>query len=211
MKTTHSLATTSLALLLAALLQSHALGVPVTGLIEPETPQGQYMSLRVTIGDATTRFELTGPDYSFFAFGFNATTMQGYTIMVEGLDAARTVKEQNLAGVGDPGLPQAAQNLNLISATHDAANDLSTVIVERANSTGDPDDPDFSTSMTSIPMIWGYNSFATPEFPNGQLDYHGSNGRGFETLTFAPVPEPNALALGAIAATLAVARLRRRG
>lgn len=210
MNRTPSALVKSFALLTIVLLQTNASGAPITAFVEPTTPQGQYLSLRVTIGDSTTRFEMTGPDYSYFAFGFDATTMQGYTLIVEGLDAARTVKEQNLEGVGDPGLPQATQNVTLISSTHNAANNLSTVIVERANSTGDADDPDFSTSMTSLPIIWGYNSFATPDFPNGSLDYHGANGRGFATLAFAPVPEPHALAMSGMAVAAIALRFRRR-
>lgn len=207
-------------LLLAAILcvlptERLAAATPITGTVQPNTPAGQFLSLTMTIDDDKTRFEMTGPDFSFFAFGFDTTTMNGYSLIVAGNHANRTVVEQNLAGVGNPGSEQPTQNLSLISISHNAAAKLSTVVVERANQTGDPDDAVFSPSMTSLPLIWGYDSYATPESPNPFLDYHGPGGRGFVTITFAPVPEPNAALLTAAAllapAGLATMRRRRRG
>jgi hypothetical protein len=193
--------------LAAACLPRTARAVTITGMVEPTTPLGQYMALKMTIDDTKTTFEMTGPDYSFFAFGFNATTMQGYSLIVEGLDATRTVVEQNLAGIGNPGAPQTTQNVTITSTTHDPANNLTTIVVERANSTGDSADPDFSTSMTSLPLIWGYNSFASPNDPQPNLDFHGSQGRGFVTIEFVPEPTGGVLAAGS---TLALAAWRRR-
>jgi hypothetical protein len=181
----------------------------VTGFVEPVT-SGQYMSLRMTINDTTTRFELTGPDYSFFAFGFNATTMQGYSLIIEGLDATRTAVEQNLVGIGNPGAPQTTQNISIVSTVHDAANDLTTIVLERPNQTGDANDPDFTTSMNSLPLIWAYNSNASPAFPDPNLAFHGFGiGRGFATIEFGPVPEPGGAALASTAA-IAASFIRRR-
>jgi hypothetical protein len=177
------------------LLSSVASAITVRGKVEPAIPGGDYMALTMTIDDATTRFELTGPDYSWFAFGFDTTTMRGYALIVEGLDATRTVVEQNLVGIGNPGGPQATQNLNLFSTVHDAANDLTTLFFERANNTGDPNDPVFSPSMTSLDIIWGRDAFASPTTPSPDLSYHGSDGRGFAKITFAVVPEPASLLL----------------
>lgn len=182
---------------------------PVTGTVAQFSPLGQYMQLTITIYDTKTRFALTGPDYSWFAWGFDTTTMSGYSFIVEGTDAARTVVEQNLSGIGDPGSPQEEQNITLLNVLHDMDNDLTTVVVERPNSTGDPNDPDFSTSMTELPVIWGYDSFSSPMSPNGTLSFHGRDGRGVTTIQLAPVPEPAVLTLAALAAA-GLALVRRR-
>jgi hypothetical protein len=181
----------------------------IHGNSESTSPSGQVMELTMTIDDTKTRFELTGPDYSWFAFGFDTTTMMGYSLIVEGLNNSRTVVEQNLVGIGNPGGPQATQNINIVDTIHQDVDNLTTVILERLNTTGDSNDPVFTTSMTSLPIIWAHDSFATPASPNPDLTYHGSGGRGFATITFEVVPEPTAMLLAAIA-SFALCTLRRR-
>jgi hypothetical protein len=187
-----------------------AAAVTVTGTVEPMIPSGNLMALSMTIDDAKTRFELTGPDYSWFAFGFDTMTMQGYSLIVEGTDANRTAVEQNLLGVGSPGDPQDVQNINIVSTTHDAANDLTTIIVERANDTGDPNDPVFAPSMESLDVIWGYSAFSSPTEPAPILNYHGRGGRGVDTITFSEVPEPTSALVAALAAALMLCIFRCR-
>jgi len=191
-----------------------AAAVAVRGTVEATSAEGQYLALAMTIDDTTTRFELTGPDYSWFAFGFDTTTMQGYSLIIEGLGDARSAVERNLVGIGNPGSPQALQNLNLLDATDDPDNALSMVVLERANNTGDANDPVFTPSMTSLDLIYAYDSFATVDSPNPTLSYHGRGGRGFLTITFAPVvPEPASLALLVLGSTVAllIGGRRRRG
>jgi hypothetical protein len=153
---------------------------------------------------------LTGPSYSWFAWGFGATTMAGYTVIVEGTDANRTVVEQNMVGIGNEGVPQGTQNLQLVSTSFDPAAGLTTIELTRANSTGDPNDPEFSTSLTTLPMIWAYSRFASAEFPSPTLGFHTTSGRGFSTLAFSPIPEPAGSLLMAVAVA-AAGRSRRRG
>jgi hypothetical protein len=180
----------------------------VNGSVEVTPEAGRYLALDMTISDTTTRFTLTGPDFSWFAFGFDTDTMQGYSLIVEGTDATRTAVEQNLAGIGNPGLPQGTQNISLVDVTHDAANDLTTVVIERANNTGDATDPVFSPSMTTLDVIWAYSSFSSPAAPAPELSFHGTGGRGTTVITF--VPEPTGGSLAAIAGTIALSRWRRR-
>jgi hypothetical protein len=187
---------------------SDASGVTVEGTVEPAIPSGQFISLSMTIDDATTTFELTGPDYSWFALGFDTDRMFGYALIVEGTDGNRTVVEQNLVGRGDPGSPQPTQNITIIDTTHDAANDLTTVIIERANNTGDGNDAVFSPSMTALEIIGAYDSFSSPSSPNGFLSYHGNQGRGFGIITFSVVPEPDTVLLLLASGALAMLRIR---
>jgi hypothetical protein len=181
----------------------------VTGTIVPTIPSGKYMALSMTIDDTKTRFELTGPDYSWFAFGFDTMSMQGYSLIVEGTDANRTAVEQNLLGIGSPGDPQEMQNINILSTTHDAASDLTTIVIERPNDTGDPNDPVFSPTMDALEVIWGLSAFSSPAAPAPILSYHGSDGRGFEIVTFAPVPEPTSTLLACFGALIYFAVARR--
>jgi hypothetical protein len=181
----------------------------IRGNSESISDTGQVMELTMTIDDTKTRFEMTGPDYSWFAFGFDTDTMMGYSLIVEGLDDSRTAVEQNLVGIGNPGGPQETQNINIVDTIHHAVDNLTTIVVERPNTTSDSNDPVFTTSMTSLPIIWAHDSFATPAAPNPDLTYHGRGGRGFNTITFVEVPEPASLLLAAMAA-LALYSPRRR-
>ena len=151
--------------------------------------------MKMTIDDSATTFELTGPDFSWFAFGFDTTVMQGYSFIVEGLDASRTAVEQNLVAAGNPGAPQDEQNITILSTTHDALNNLTTIVIERPNQTGDPEDPDFSTSMTQLDVIWAFRASASPASPSPTLNFHGANGRGVASISFSPVPEPGTASL----------------
>ncbi len=181
---------------------------PITGKVEITTPLGQYMALKMDVNDTTTTFELTGPDFSWFAFGFDTTIMNGYSFIIEGLDGTRTAHERNLVANGNPGAPQATQNISIVSTIHDAANDLTTITLERPNQTGDPNDPDFSTSMTALDVIWAYRAAASPASPVANLNNHGTNGRGTTLITFAAVPEPCCINL--LAAMAAVGLTSRR-
>ncbi|MCI0335797.1 MAG: hypothetical protein L0228_21530 [Planctomycetes bacterium] len=190
-------------------LPGSAWATTATGTVAPLIPSGQFMSMTMTIDDTKTTFELTGPDFSWFAFGFDTTTMQGYALIVEGTDGARTAVEQNLVAIGNPGSPQATQNISIVDTIHHAAVDLTTIVIERLNSTGDTNDPIFSPSMTSLDIIGAYDSFSSPSSPNPFLSYHGSSGRGFGTITFSIVPEPATASLAALAAAMALVVRRR--
>jgi hypothetical protein len=181
----------------------------ITGSLQATSSLGQLLAMKLTITDNTTTFELTGPDYSYFAFGFDTTIMRGYSLIVKGLDSDRTVVEQNLLGRGNPGSPQSSQNLTVVDVRHDEANNLTTLIIERANQTGDQNDPEFSTDMTSLDVIWAYNSNATPENPDGLLRNHGQSGRGFATISLFPVPEPASVMLVAIGCIPLIIRRHR--
>jgi hypothetical protein len=193
-----------------ALLPSIAVAAPITGEVEITTPLGQYMALKMDINDTTTTFELTGPDFSWFAFGFDTTIMNGYSFIIQGLDGTRTAQERNLVANGNPGAPQATQNISIVSTIHDAANDLTTIILSRPNQTGDPEDPDFSTSMTELDVIWAYRASATPAAPVATLNNHGTNGRGATVITFAAVPEPCGMSLWAVMAMVGLASRKTR-
>lgn len=197
-------------LVAVACLPRLAVAVVVRGMVEPSTPMGQFMAMTMTIDDDKTTFELTGPDFSWFSFGFDTTTMRGYSLIIEGTGDARDAVERNLIGVGNPGSPQGSQDLDLIDTIHDADNELTTVVLERANDTFDADDPIFSPSMMSLELIWAYDSFASSGSPSPDLSYHGANGRGLVTITFAPVPEPASLALAALGTVVGLTLARRR-
>ena len=191
-----------------------ASAVTVGGTVQPSIPSMQFMELTMTINDTTTIFELTGPDFSWFALGFDPgmePTMIGYSLIVEGTDDDRTVVEQNLEGIGNPGSPQAMQNIDVLDIIQDDVNNLTTVIVERANNTGDVNDPIFSPSMTMLNIIGAYDSFSSPTSPNGVLSYHGSRGRGPGVIEFSVIPEPTAMMLAAIAAGFMLIAPRRSG
>jgi hypothetical protein len=175
-----------------------AMAVTVRGTAQPHIPSGQFMSLTMTIDDAKTRFELTGPAFSWFAIGFDTSTMFGYSLIIEGTNGNRTAVEQNLLGIGAPGTPQATQNINIVNTINDAPNNLTTIVIDRMNDTGDPNDPVFLPNMIHLDIIGAYSSFSSPARPMGTLSYHGSNGRGTGIIEFAAVPEPSGTSIAAV-------------
>lgn len=185
----------------------YAAAVTAKGTAEILTPTGRYMALTMTIGDAATIFELTGPDYSWFAFGFDTTSMMGYSLIVQGIDGNRTVVEQNLVARGNPGIPQAVQNIYHFDTYHDESNNLTRLSIFRANNTGDTDDPIFSPSMTSLDIIWAYSAVASPEIPAPNMANHRQSGRGVAQIQFVAVPEPTCSTL-LVLATLTTAMTR---
>lgn len=187
-----------------------ATAITVKGTAEVQTPNGQYMALTMTIDDEETIFELTGPDYSWFAFGFDTTSMMGYSLIVQGTDANRTVVEQNLVARGNPGIPQAVQNILHFDTNHDEPNNLTHLSILRANNTGDTDDPIFSPSMTSLDIIWAFSALASPEAPAPNMANHRQAGRGVAQIQFAEIPEPSCASLVALGASAIVVTKRQR-
>lgn len=178
----------------------------IAGGMDVLTTNGRRLAMHMTIGEESTTFELSGPDFSWFAFGFDTNTMSGYSLIVTGLDDQRSVVEQNLVTEGDPGMPQDVQNITVVKTVHDQLNDLTTITLVRDNDTGDLEDPVFSTDMTSLDVVWAYSSRSSPEVPHPNVNYHTSDGRGFGRIAFHAVPEPSSAALVAILGTCATAR-----
>jgi hypothetical protein len=187
-----------------------AAAVTAKGTIEFLTPAGQYMALTMTINDTDTIFELTGPDYSWFAFGFDTTSMMGYSLIVQGIDANRTVVEQNLVQRGNPGTPQAVQNIYHFDTIHDEPNNLTRLSILRTNDTGDANDPIFFPSMTSLDIIWAYSEVASPEVPVPNMGNHGRSGRGVAQIQFVVIPEPSCASLVALATSAIMLTARQR-
>lgn len=200
----------ALAVALAFCSPRDAAAVTVKGTTEIVSATGQFMALTMTIDDRDTIFELTGPDYSWFAFGFDTTSMMGYSLIVQGIDDNRTVVEQNLVARGNPGIPQAVQNILHFDTHHDEPNNLTRLSILRANNTGDTDDPVFSPSMTSLDVIWAYSALASPAVPAPNMANHRQSGRGVAQIQFVTIPEPTCSALLMLAAlTIATTRSTR--
>lgn len=189
------------------LLAGPAAGESITGHFGVTTSTGHPLEINIAIDPTTTTFKLTGPDFSWFAFGFNTQSMTGYALIVEGMDNNRTVVEQNLVFAGDPGTPQAEQNIAVVDLVHHEADDLTTLVITRPNTTGDPEDLDFSPGIAELGIIWAYDQYATPLFPTPIMGYHGS-ARGGAMMTFTVIPEPGTFVLLS-AAVLAVGSGRR--
>lgn len=196
-----------LVLVAGGLLADPAVAESITGHFGVTTSTGHPLEINIAIDPTTTTFELTGPDFSWFAFGFNTQSMMGYALIVEGTDNDRAVVEQNLVFAGDPGTPQTVQNIAVVDLFHHEADDLTTLVITRPNTTGDPEDLDFSTNLAELDIIWAYDQYATRLFPNPAMAYHGG-ARGAAVMTFAVIPEPGTLILISTAA-LVVASGRR--
>ena len=73
-------------LVIASVCSPHtALAITVHGSAEPNLSR-QFMRLKMTIDDLKTRFELTGPDFSWFALGFEGKHMRLCTCPINPFD-----------------------------------------------------------------------------------------------------------------------------
>ena len=79
----------AVALLLGSIGPGTASALPITASADT-IAEGFPLALTMTVDDSATRLVLRGPSSSWFAWGFGATTMAGYTVIVQGLDAKLT-------------------------------------------------------------------------------------------------------------------------
>src|SRR5215210_3227645 len=70
-----------------------AFAIPIYGTVVSSSPSGQQLALTMNIDETITTFVLTGPGYSWYSFGFDTVTMEGYSLIIEGTNDNRTAVE----------------------------------------------------------------------------------------------------------------------
>ncbi len=136
----------------------------------PTTPS---VELEITLDDGAEEitFVLRGPDDRWFAWGFGTDGMSGYSLIVE-QDGGVTFHERNLVATGDPGAPQAQQDLSLVSSS--SAGGVTELVLTRALDTGDANDFLFPAGEGTVELIWGRGGSSGA----GTLAYHGPQNKG---------------------------------
>lgn len=155
-----------------------------TGVVTLSGTAGLAMTAKIDIGTQVT-LTLTGPSGRWFALGFNANSMAGGTDVVSVHNATTlSAFDCNLTGYSAPAT-DAQQNWTITSDATNAG--VRTVTATRPLATGDVNDYVFSSTPTSIGLIWARSNTATFSY-----SYHGSANRGVTLATFTQVQPPAA-------------------
>ncbi len=130
------------------------------------------LNLVIDVSTNTTTITMTGPSNVWFAVGFGGSTMRS------GADVIRTDGTTVIdARTTDQVLPteDASQDLTVVSNT--VSGNQRTIVLTRANNTGDDNDFVFTNNLTSLPIIWA-NGTSTG------YAYHGRRNRGATVVSF---------------------------
>jgi hypothetical protein len=164
-----------------------------TGVVTLSSTSGLAMTAKIDIETQVT-LTLTGPSGRWFALGFNANSMAGGTDVVA-VHNATTLNafDCNLTGYSAPAT-DAQQNWTITSDATNAG--VRTLTATRPLVTGDANDYTFSSTPTSIGLIWARSNTASFSY-----SYHGSANRGLTLATFTQV-QPTAAPTGSANQTL---------
>ncbi len=146
------------------------------------------MDLKINSSTGMTTLTLVAPDNVWFAVGFGGQRMS------DGADVFRT-DGTNITDARSTGrfLPpsDASQDWSLVS--NNVNGNTRTMVVQRANDTGDSDDFVFSTSTGSISVIWAHgtsNSYAYHGTNRGATAFSTLSTKEEKTLDFSIYPNP---------------------
>ena len=145
--------------------------VNTTGLIELSTEVGLEYSAKIDITDSEVTLTLIGPENRWLGLGFDAISMTSGKDVVIFDGTALTDRSFNGVGVIPP--LDTNQDWSITGNTIDSG--IRTLIATRERDTGNTDDFSFSTTDTSIDLVW-----ARSRFEGFTLEWHGSN-RGITT------------------------------
>lgn len=129
------------------------------------------LNLAIDVSANITTITMTGPSNAWFAVGFGGSTM------ASGADVIRTDGTTILdARTTRRALPteDASQDLTVVSNT--VSGNQRTIVLTRANNTGDDNDFVFTNNLTSLPVIWANGTSTT-------YAYHGA-ARGATVVSF---------------------------
>lgn len=147
-----------------------------TGTITLSNTTGLDMTLKLDVG-TQVNMTLTGPADRWFAVGFGATSMTaGTDVVLCHTNTSLTSFDRHLTGFNAP-VSDGIQNWTI--NTNTVSGNVRTITATRALSTGDSNDFVFSSTPSSLNIIWSRASTN-----NYSLVYHGSANRGITAVNF---------------------------
>jgi hypothetical protein len=147
-----------------------------TGTITLSNTTGLVMTLRLDVGSQVS-MTLTGPSDRWFSVGFGATSMTaGTDVVLCHINTTLTSFDRFLPGFAAP-TEDPIQNWTVISNT--VSGTVRTITATRALNTGDSNDYIFSSTPSTLNIIW-----ARATTNNYSLTYHGSANRGVTAVNF---------------------------
>ena len=157
-----------------------------TGLIQLSNTAGLEYSLQIDVSPTTTTMTMIGPDDIWLGIGFDTQDMIAGKDVVIYNGVSLTDRYY-----GYPGQPE-GQNAQGLTPTEDAEGErdwtttsdtvdtgVRTIVATRENNTGNANDYVFSSTATSIDLVWARGNYHGNEMVDGfELDWHGVGNRG---------------------------------
>jgi len=141
-----------------------------TGTIILSNTSGLEYSAKIDITATEVTLTLIGPDDRYLGLGLGVLSMTEFRDVVMYLNGT-SLSDMTFDGVGKDPLVDSNQDWSTVSNT--TLLGVRTLISTRALNTGEPNDYVFSTSDTSINLVWARGNTAS-----FALNYHGGGNRG---------------------------------
>jgi len=155
-------------LLLITISYSQTVNTPV---IDLSTDVGLEYQAQIEISSTTVTLTLIGPSDRWLGLGFDASSMTSGKDMV--FFDGTNLTDRTFNGIGTPPILDDQEDWNILPGFPDYSVPGVVTIVATRDALGGPGDHKFSTSDTSINLVWARGNGAT-----FALGYHGSLNRG---------------------------------
>lgn len=148
-----------------------------TGVIELLNDGSNLYTAQIEVTSSLVTLTLSGPDNKYLGLGFDSTSMtSGNDVVIWLNDGAFKLTDRSFLGVGAEPALDVEQDWTIISNT--SSGGQRNVVATRLPDTGNPDDFVFSTSATSIDLVWSFEDTSSYT-----LGWHGLN-RGLTRESF---------------------------
>jgi hypothetical protein len=147
--------------------------------IDLSTDSGLEYSAQIEISSTTVTLTLIGPSDRWLGLGFDASSMTVGKDMV--FFDGTNLTDRTFDGIGAPPILDAQEDWTILPGYPDINSGVVTVVATR-DASGGPGDHKFSTSDTSIDLVWARGNGAT-----FVLGYHGGSNRGLAMADFHPL------------------------
>lgn len=140
-----------------------------TGVIELFNDQTNLYTAQIDVSSTLVTLTLSGPDNKYLGLGFDAMSMTaGKDVVIWLNDGTFKLTDRSFIGVGSEPVMDAEQDWTIVSNT--TSGGQRQVVATRLPNTGNPNDYVFSTSASSIDLVWSF------EAGTGYImGWHGAN------------------------------------
>ncbi|WP_158635191.1 T9SS type A sorting domain-containing protein [Formosa maritima] len=149
-----------------------------TGVIELVNNGSFLYTAQIDVTASLVTLTLSGPDNKYLGLGFDSASMTaGKDVVIWLNDGTFKLTDRSFLGVGAEPALDAEQDWTIISNT--TSSGQRNIVATRLPNTGNTNDHVFSTSASSIDLVWSFEDTSTYT-----LGWHGISNRGFTRESF---------------------------
>ena len=149
-----------------------------TGVIELLNDGNNLYTAQIEVTSTLVTLTLSGPDNKYLGLGFDSTSMTlGNDVVIWLNDGTFKLTDRSFLGVGAEPVLDVEQDWTIISNT--SSGGQRNVVATRLPDTGNSDDFVFSTSASSIDLVWSFEDTSSYT-----LGWHGVSNRGLTRESF---------------------------